>query len=73
MIVINRKRLIFVISTVIVSVISVGLVHKMQNPNTVSTVALPVSNKVVILDARSSVFQMRAQKVQMERLKIKLI
>lgn len=51
MIIINKKRLIFIISTVIVSVLSVGLVYEMPMKKTVSTVALPVSDKVVVLDA----------------------
>lgn len=51
MIIINKKRLIFIISTVIMSVLSVGLVYEMPMKKTVSTVALPVSDKVIVLDA----------------------
>lgn len=53
MLVIRKKRLFFILSTVIVSVLSVGIVHKMPSYKTYETVALPVSNRVVVLDART--------------------
>ena len=73
MIVLSKKRMVFIISTVMVSILSVGLAYKMPTANTKETVALPVSNKVVILDARAPEHQMREQKVKMVLQKTKLI
>ena len=42
-------------------------------PKTVETVALPVTNKTIILDARTSEFQMKEHKVEMEQQKPKQI
>lgn len=50
MIVLNRKRLLLITSCVFVSLIACTL-NNIQKPNTVQTVALPVSNKVIVIDA----------------------
>lgn len=50
MIILNRKRLILISSFVFVSLIACTFTN-LQNTKTVETVALPVSNKVIILDA----------------------
>lgn len=51
MIIINKKRIIFIMSSVVFSVISFSLFFNIKSKETVQTVALPISNKVVILDA----------------------
>lgn len=50
MIVLSRKRILLVISMVFVSVF-VFILHTSTTQETVQTVALPVSNKVIVLDA----------------------
>lgn len=52
MIVINKKRLILIVSAVIISV-GVCFSSNTYKGETVQTVGLPVSNKVIVLDARS--------------------
>lgn len=46
MIVLNKKRILLIVFTVIIS-ISIPMLSK----KTIETVALPVSNKVIVLDA----------------------
>lgn len=53
MIVLSKKRLKFIFGVVVVSIISVGLTYNIQKEKSIETVALPVSNKVVVLDART--------------------
>lgn len=50
MIVLSRKRLLLITSFVFVSLIACTLTT-VQSPNTVETVALPVSNKIIVIDA----------------------
>ena len=50
MIILNKKRLIFIFSSLIISVLTVSIFYNKQSEN-IETVALPVSNKVVVLDA----------------------
>ena len=57
MIVINRKRLLSILSMICLSVLAFSF-KIAQNPRTVETVALPVSNKVIVIDARTSEYQM---------------
>ena len=61
MIVIHKKKLIYVslmvFATLIVCTIGVNRVEN-KKENTVETVALPVTNKVIVIDARASEFQM---------------
>ena len=52
---ISKKRLGLIVSVVIVSVFSFSFVYKnnQSEMRSAQTVALPVSNKVVVLDART--------------------
>lgn len=50
MIIIRKKRLVLITSFVLVSIFTF-MVSNIKNPNTVETVALPVSNKVIVIDA----------------------
>lgn len=51
MIILDRKRIIFILSCFIFSVFSFYLFIGQRDNNTIETVSLPVSNKVIILDA----------------------
>ena len=51
MIVLSRKKLILTTSIVCVSLISFMLKDAFFQNNTVETVTLPVSNKVIVIDA----------------------
>jgi N-acetylmuramoyl-L-alanine amidase len=51
MIILKRKRVIFVLSCVAVSILGISIFKLSENKKTVTTVALPVSNKVIVLDA----------------------
>lgn len=51
MIVLPRKRIIFIITTVCISLFAFSFRIAKTDLNTVQTVALPVSNKVIIIDA----------------------
>lgn len=51
MIVIKKKRLIIITSLLCFSLSVCVLKNSWQSPNTVATVNLPVSNKVIVLDA----------------------
>lgn len=58
MIILSKKRLILITTMICVS-LTVFLVNSsLPKTETIETVNLPVSNKVIILDARTSVFQM---------------
>lgn len=50
MILLRKSRILFIISIVFISIFTYFLGAKPKN-NTVQTVSLPVTNKVVILDA----------------------
>ena len=56
-------------------VVALTLGSKENNLNYIDTVSLPVSGKVVVIDAGHGdmVFQMRGQKLEMEQQKHKLI
>lgn len=61
MIVIHKKKLIYVslivFATLIACTIGVNTVEN-KAENTLETVALPVTNKVIVIDARASEYQM---------------
>lgn len=58
MIILSKKRLILITTMICVS-LTVFLVNSsLPKTETIETVNLPVSNKVIVLDARTSVFQM---------------
>ena len=52
MIIVNKKRLVAIFSMVFVSLLAFTF-NVAKKEETVSTVALPVSNKVIVLDART--------------------
>lgn len=52
MIVIRKKRLIIIGSLLCLSLTVFSLVNTFPNMQTVETVTLPVSNKVIVIDAR---------------------
>lgn len=52
MIIVNKKRIVAILSMIFVSLL-VFTFNVAKKEETVSTVALPVSNKVIVLDARS--------------------
>ncbi len=51
MIVLRKKRILLIIMCVIVSVGFINITRNLKNELTVPTVSLPVSNKVIVLDA----------------------
>ena len=60
MIVLNRKRLTIMLSFVMVALFAFSF-KIADKSKTVETVTLPVSNKVIVLDARTSENQMRVR------------
>ncbi len=52
MIIIGKKRIIILSLLAVVSIFACSIVTK-RKENTVETVALPVTNKVIVLDART--------------------
>jgi len=73
MIVIRKKRLVLIASMICVSLTMFMLKDSLLYHQTVETVSLPVSNKVIVIDARSSVCQMKELKVEMVQQKHKPI
>lgn len=63
MIILNKKRLLLISSFVFVSLIACTI-NSVQSPNTVQTVALPVSNKVIVIDAGHGVPDERSPEQQ---------
>lgn len=51
MIVLRKKRILLIIMCVVVSVGFITISNRLNSQTSVSTVALPVSNKVIVLDA----------------------
>ena len=49
MIILNKNRVIFLVMTITIAILTPSLISLEQK--TVQTVALPVSNKVIVLDA----------------------
>ena len=72
MIILDKKRLALISSMLLVAVFAFTFQRASLN-NTVQTVTLPVSNKVIVLDARTSENQMKVRKVVVEQQKQKLI
>lgn len=75
MFVISKKRLEIILGAIMLSIFTVFIVNQNVGikKDTVETVALPVTNKVIVIDARSSVSQMKGRKAVMEQLKRKQI
>ena len=51
MILLNKKRLFIILSSVTISIITFLFFTSYSNLETIETVALPVSNKVIVIDA----------------------
>ena len=80
MIILSRKKILYTIGivsmfifTYMITAYNVTTSNKVNQLQTVQTVALPVDKKVIIIDARSSENQMREQRVPEEQLKLKQI
>lgn len=58
MIILSKKRLVFVTSAICLSLLMFMLKDSLYKTETLETVNLPVSNKVIVIDARTSEFQM---------------
>ena len=52
MIIVRKKRILFILGFVFISIF-VSTLGMNKNNTTIPTVSLPVSNKVIVLDARS--------------------
>lgn len=52
MIVLNRKKIMFILGIALVAVFSLTIKPE-NNEDTLQTVALPVTNKVIVIDART--------------------
>lgn len=53
MVILSKKRIILVITCIFISIFSFMYFDYETNKETIQTVSLPVSNKVVVIDARS--------------------
>ena len=77
MFVINKRRISVIVFSLLIGIFAysyqLSKVNMNNNDNTVETTATPVSGKVVVVDARASVSQMKGQKVVLEQQKRKLI
>ena len=62
MIVLHKKRLILIGSLLCISLTAVSLRSAFTKPNVVATVNLPVSNKVIVLDAGHGIPDERSRK-----------
>lgn len=51
MIVLRKKRILLVLMCVVVSICFINITGNLKNEITLPTVSLPVSNKVIVLDA----------------------
>ena len=52
MVILNKKRLLIVLSAILISM-GVFSINTKNSEETIQTVALPVSNKVIVIDART--------------------
>lgn len=72
MIILRKKRIIFILSCFVFSIFTFYLFQNTyKSEETVDTVSLPISNKVIVIDARTSEHQMKELKAQMEQQKPK--
>ena len=51
MIIINKKRISIIFTMLAISVLSYGIVYNKDKRDTITTSSLPVTNKVIVLDA----------------------
>ena len=54
MIIINKKRISIIFIMLAISVLSYGIVYNKDKRDTITTSSLPVTNKVIVLDAGHS-------------------
>lgn len=71
MIVIQKKRILTLVSIVLITLFIANI--KVNKEDIIATVAIPVTNKVIVVDARASVNQMKERKVVQVQLKLKQI
>ncbi len=71
MIILNKKRLLTIASMILIAVFAFTF-QKAQVGNTVQTMTLPVSGKIIVIDARTSENQMRELNLAVARQKRKL-
>ena len=69
MIVLRKKRILFIIMCVVVSVGFINMSGRIKTQMSVPTVSLPVSNKVIVLDAGHRKSGPEEQRVAMEYMK----
>lgn len=79
MIVISKKRIRIIVSCILIAAFAFSFQIAKNQPqtketkNTVETTATPVSGKTIVIDARTSEFQMKEHKAVPEQPKHKLI
>lgn len=75
MIVLNKKRITLILSGIFLSIfVFILTTNNSEDQETyISTVSLPVSGKIIVVDARTSEFQMKGHKVAMVQQKQKPI
>lgn len=71
MIVVHKKRLMLILGSLCIAVLAFSF-SIAKEKETIETVSLPVSNKVIVLDARTSESQMKEQKAVMVQQRQKL-
>ena len=71
MIIINKKRIMLVITCVFISIFSFMYFEYNTKRETIQTVSLPVSNKVVVIDARTPEYLMKGHNLVMEQQRLK--
>ena len=72
MIVIRKKRILTLVSIVLITLF-IANIKVNKEEDIIATVAIPVTNKVIVVDARASVNQMKERKVVQVQLKLKQI
>ena len=70
MIVLRKKRILFIIMCVVVSIGFINIGGRIKTQMSVPTVSLPVSNKVIVLDAGHRKSRPEEQKVVMVCMKM---
>ena len=71
MLIISKKRMLLILTVFMLSIATYTV--NIKKEDTLTTSSLPVTNKVIILDARASESQMREHLVAVERRKRLLI
>ena len=71
MIVLHKKRIIFFVYHIFFIIFALSYLKASNNQGTLQTMALPVSNKVVVLDAGHGLPDKRGNTVKMAQLRVK--